>query len=447
MLSLPRSRSPIKTSLNSAARRSVGPISSPSRPVHHTPIRATSHPAVNRRLDFSTEEVRPSIERSPQKGRELGAARKAQLTALSSGLYSGSQPSSGRIKKRPFSLRGDEGDESASLNEGGTHQTNGTTELDYTVGSGEDSMQIIQDDDAEDTLPEPPEPPEEKLEDEEPTPMPPPKRKGGRPRKLVSTELQEAQARPTAARQGDGRVPRSASVDIDASQVSITATKLGRGRPPKKLNAPVLHQRNGDASADNERPAKRVKNTSTSETPRAGRPPKRTKPPPSQRDPNAKVTSVKKAKAVQAASVEPEPAPRNNGRPKPRSLQIIRSGTPADDSGSRTTRSGRTSVKPLAYWRNERIVYGEDDAGTKERYLLPTIKEVIRTEDVEPPRPRKATKGRSKAAGRKRALEDVEEEDEDLEPWEMEEGIMRGVVRSWNSGQGPDNADEDENGA
>ena len=472
ILPLPRSRSPIKTSLNSAARRSVGPISSPSRPIQHTPIRAASHPAVNRRLDFSTEEVRPSIERSPQKGRRLGAATNAQSTLLSSGLYSDSQESSGKNKKRPFSLRVDEDEESASLTNGGTHEANGTAELDYTTGTADDSMQIMQNDDGEESMPEPPEVPEEEMEDEEPMPIQPPKRKGGRPRKLVSAEIPETNIKPTAARRGRGRAPRSASVDIDASQVSIAATKPGRGRPPRAASvdidasqvsistakpgrgrppkiskAAVFQDRTGDTSVEEERPAKRAKNGPVNETPRVGRPAKKTKPPPSQRDPNAKVTSAKKAKEIKAASVEPETAPRNNGRPKPRSLQIMRSGTPADDSGSRTTRSGRTSVKPLAYWRNERIVYGEDAAGTKERYLLPTIKEVIRTEEVEPPRGRKATKGRSKAAGRKRTLEDVEEEDEELEPWEMEEGVLRGAVRAWNAGQAADDEDADENGA
>lgn len=476
ILPLPRSRSPIKTSLNSAARRSVGPISSPSRPVQHTPVRAASHPAVNRRLDFSIEEVHTSIERSPQKGPALGAAANVRSTTLSNGLYSDSQPSPGRSKKRPFSLRANDDEESISIGNGATHETNGTAELDYTGDTGDDSMQIVQGDGQEDSLPEAVKSPEEKSEDEEPAPVQPPKRKGGRPRKLVSTELQEAQVRPIAARQGrgrppksdavdidasqvsvverkpgKGRAPRAASVDIDASQDSIAASKPGRGRPLKNPKLPVLQDMNGDDSVasveEGERPSKRAKNASASETPRVGRPAKKTKPPPSQRDPNAKVTSVKKAKAVKAASVEPEIAPRNNGRPKPRSLQIIRSGTPADDSGSRTTRSGRTSVKPLAYWRNERIVYGEDETGTKERYLLPTIKEVIRTEDVEPARPKKGTKGRSKAVGRKRTLEDVEEEDAELEPWETEEGIMRGIVRAWHTGQLPDDEDGDENGA
>ena len=470
ILPLPRSRSPIKTALNSAARRSVGPISSPIRLADQTPIRAASHPAVNRRLDFSTEEVRPSIERSPQKGRGLRASTKAQSTIPSSGLYSDTQSSSGKGKKRLFSLRADDDAVSASFNNGVIHQTNGTAELDYTGGTGDDSMQIAQDD-VGDSLPELAEPHKEKVGDDEPLPVQPPKRKGGRPRKLVSTEVQERQIRPTAVKKGRGRTPESASVDVDASQVSIAATKPGRGRParaasvdidasqvsvpatktgkgrpPKKSKIAVLEDVNGDESVEEERPTKRAKNTSVSETPRVG-PSKRTKPPPSQRDPNAKVTSARKGKEVQAASVEPETAHRNNGRPKPRSLQIMRNGTPADDSGSRITRSGRTSVKPLAYWRNERIVYGEDAAGTKERYLLPTIKEVIRTEEVEPPRPKKATRGKSKAAARKRALADVEEEDEELEPWEMEEGILRGVVRTWNSGQGPDEGAEDEDGA
>ncbi|KAI9880484.1 MAG: hypothetical protein M1830_002836 [Pleopsidium flavum] len=441
----PRSRSPIKTSLNSAARRSVGPISSPSRRVNDTPTRAVSHPAVNRRLDFSTEELRPSIERSPQKGGRPGGSTYAQPHApngrLSVASYSGSQPSSSKGRKRPFDLRANEDEESATFDDGEVHQMNGVAEVDDPVDIDDESMRILQDHDDEDDVQQ--EQPDQESDDDNTALLPPPKRKQGRPRKILAVGSEGLQNAGPAAKKGGRRVLMSAPIDLDASQISIPEAKPPRGRPPKNPKPTVFQDEEQEDKAEEERPTKRAKNTSVNSTPLVGRPRKGTKPPPSQRDPNAKVTSAKKIKA-KTTSVEPEVAQRSNGRPKPRSLYIMRSGTPAEDGGSRITRSGRTSVKPLAYWRNERIVYGEDDAGTSERYLLPTIKEVIRTEEVEQPRPKKA-KGRSKAAGKKRQLEDLEEEDEEQEPWEMEEGIRRGLVTIWNSVQGPDEDEEEEN--
>ena len=361
-------------------------------------------------------------------------------------MYSESLLSSGKNRKRLFNLSAGEEEESASFNDHETTQMNGSAELDHTIDTGGDSMQLVQEDDDDDhdqhqqSL-------EENSVDEPSVSIQPPKRKGGRPRKNAPTGSQEAPIAPAANKKGGARGLKSVSVDMNTSQASVSAPapKPGRGRPPKHSKLPSFEEEKEEGNIEDERPAKRSKSTVVNGTPRMGRPPKKTKPSPSQRDPNAKVISVKQAKA-KAALVKPDTTQRNNGRPKPRSLYIMRSGTPADDSGSRTTRSGRTSVKPLAYWRNERIVYGEDDAGTNERYLLPTIKEVIRTEELEPPRPRKA-KGRSRPATKKRQLEDVEEEDEEQEPWETEEGIIRGLVKTWNTVQGPDGETDDENGA
>jgi len=360
---------------------------------------------------------------------------------LSGTSYSGSQPSSGKGRKRPFNLRANEDEESASFEDDEVHQMNGVTEADYPIGTGDESMQIVHDDDDEDDVEQ--EQHEQELDDDNTALVPSPKRTRGRPRKNVSVGSEGLQATVPMARKGGGQVPKSAPVDLDASQVSIPETKPRKGRPPKNAKPTVFQEEESEGDVEDKRPAKRAKNTSVDSTPRVGRPPKGSKPPPSQRDPGAKVTSAKKTK-VKATPVEPEITQRSSGRPKPRSLYIMRSGTPAEDGGSRITRSGRTSVKPLAYWRNERIIYGEDDAGAGERYLLPTIKEVIRTEEVEQPRPKRA-KGRSRAAGKKHQLDDLEEEDEEQEPWETEEGIMRGLVAIWDPAQGPD-AEEEENG-
>ncbi len=379
------------------------------------------------------EDVRPSIERSPKKAHPVSGR-------LSSMSHSESQSSLVRSRKRPFNLRADEDENSVSFQSSDLHQTNGALEEEYTGATGDDSMQILQDND-DGVQVQQVQLSQEKQEEDDTISAEVPKSKGGRPRKNLPAVVEKPDVRPTAAKNEGKAGHRPASVDLDLSQPSVSAAIPRKGRPSKKTKLPVLQDNDTENIMEDERPAKRPKNGSVNNTPQIGRP-KKTKPSPSKRDPNAKITSIKQLKT----NPVPLESQNINDRPKPRGLYIMRSGTPAEDDGSRTTRSGRTSVKPLAYWRNERIVYGEDEAGTKERYLLPTIKEVIRTEEVEQPRPKKA-KGRSKAAGRSRRLEDVEEEDEDQEPWEAGEGIMRGLVRVWDSAPGLSEDDEDENGA
>ncbi|KIW67982.1 hypothetical protein PV04_03959 [Phialophora macrospora] len=145
----------------------------------------------------------------------------------------------------------------------------------------------------------------------------------------------------------------------------------------------------------------------------------------------------------------------------PRSLYILRRETPADD-GITHTRSGRVSVKPLAYWRNERCVYGASPGGASladgARFPLNSIKEIVRSEEV-PERPdskkskgkkKKGKKGKGKARQtsaekEKGAEEDKSDtsdsdlgpddlpEDPDAEPWETETGTLRGNVAIWDN--------------
>jgi centromere protein C len=139
---------------------------------------------------------------------------------------------------------------------------------------------------------------------------------------------------------------------------------------------------------------------------------------------------------------------------QPKSLYILRRETPADDSAVHT-RSGRISVKPLAYWRNERCVYGGSPGGVSlsdgARFPLNSIKEIIRTEEVASRRSRspsrgkrKGKKGKSKSrAGTAESEIDSNSDsdqdpawiDRDAEEWEASSGIYRGDVSIWDHDQ------------
>lgn len=129
----------------------------------------------------------------------------------------------------------------------------------------------------------------------------------------------------------------------------------------------------------------------------------------------------------------------------PRSLYILRRETPADDTVTHT-RSGRVSVKPLAYWRNERCVYGGSPGGGAlkdgARFPLNSIKEIVRTDEL--PQPSKPKRRPTKANGKgKKAptkdddssseseLEEGPKEDPYAEAWETETGTFHGNVSLW----------------
>lgn len=127
-----------------------------------------------------------------------------------------------------------------------------------------------------------------------------------------------------------------------------------------------------------------------------------------------------------------------NGR-KPRSLYILKHERPAEQP--HTTRSGRPSVRPLAYWRNERCVYGDGETEVGTRYPVSTITEIIRTEDDDsvPDRREKRSgrKGKKDMKGRGRRWElDALSDDETnvyAEPWEQGDGVFYGPVKRWDS--------------
>ncbi|RMZ75116.1 hypothetical protein DV737_g5445, partial [Chaetothyriales sp. CBS 132003] len=142
---------------------------------------------------------------------------------------------------------------------------------------------------------------------------------------------------------------------------------------------------------------------------------------------------------------------RIRSRPNPpKSLYLLRRETPADDTITRT-RSGRVSFKPLAYWRNERCVWGSSPSGTGiqdgARFPLNSIKEIIRTEEDEDAglQKRNGSKGKKKAGSRPRAraveqddqCSDSGLDDDTVDPhaqeWETELGTFHGNVAVWDS--------------
>ncbi|KAL8364979.1 hypothetical protein RB595_004002 [Gaeumannomyces hyphopodioides] len=128
--------------------------------------------------------------------------------------------------------------------------------------------------------------------------------------------------------------------------------------------------------------------------------------------------------------------------PKRSGLVINRRDVPGESDAITRTRSGRSSFRPLSWWRNEHVEMEKDEVedtlpGRKgSRIVLPSVKEVVRVEQESPQHARRG-RGRpsSKAAGkrgrRRAGADDSDGEDPDEEPWEEEGGQVVGNVVVW----------------
>ncbi|GAB1313658.1 mitotic fidelity of chromosome transmission-related protein [Madurella fahalii] len=133
--------------------------------------------------------------------------------------------------------------------------------------------------------------------------------------------------------------------------------------------------------------------------------------------------------------------------PKSRGLLINRREVPGDSGAIIRTRSGRNSFKPLAYWRNERVDYEKDEAEDaysgrthRSRFVLPSIKEVVRVDEPEPefrPKSRKGKKGGGGGGGgrgRRKSRGYASDDDDGGGPadlWELDPGTVTGEVVVW----------------
>ena len=200
---------------------------------------------------------------------------------------------------------------------------------------------------------------------------------------------------------------------------------------------------------------------------------RRESPPPSTRQPLPKqthtVSEAAKAKSSKPRQSKPASTKDRVTGPKdlpdvierirskpngPRNLYIMRRETPADD-GVTLTRSGRTSIKPLAWWRNEHCIFSGSPSGRGiadgARFPLNSIKEIIRTEEMVQPQPnrKRGKKGKGKGNARSQTADAGSSDEEDAidnnaEPWETEHGTLRGPVSVWDADREATVADEEE---
>ena len=463
----PKSRSPIKTFLGSSPRRhsSLAPQAN-GRQLTSSPAGGSSDPAVARRLDFSANKPRQSIEgHSPSVNGHSALAR----DKLRQGVYDlqispeqdEQQLRGGGRVKRGVEAQADDGMD--PIFEG---------DEDYQAAYGDDSGDVYEhvQDGASDS---------EALEQNEPEPAPAPapaRGKRGRPRKSdVDVSVQSTkQAQPTkggkragnvvGSTAGKGRAaPKTNGVHANAEDRSGSQKKNGKGKAraydgdaqesamepslsggaaPKRRGRPKAsdiddRRDEADTGGDDsgaERPGKRMRDE-TAQDGRAKKKAKKAMPPPSQRGPKARVGAAKKPEQWEDDASVVSGTRREGGRA--RDLQILRQGTPMEESGARMTRYGRPVVAPLAFYKGEHFRW----APRSDRDDLPGIQEVVRVDEIHQP-------GKKQPRKRRRQKRDasVEEEEEQLEEWEEDEGVLMGYVNAWDPDIGTTAEDEVELG-
>ena len=353
---------------------------------------------------------------------------------------------------------------------------------------------------------EPEEEEEEEEEAREVTPKPAPGRRG-RPaaNKTAAApveeepeeeeeEEEEEEAREVTPKPAPGRRGRPAAnkAAAAAKQAPPEASSSGsRGRKRRSMEA---EQEEPEERSERQQKRKRAEPELEPEpepepvaAPRSkGRPAKKAAPAPVSEDeapepaaPAARGRPAKKTAAAAAASsrentAEPAPAPKQRGRkrkssvgpgdtsivevprgpplPKSRGLLINRREVPGSETGGtiRQTRSGRNSFKPLAFWRNERVDYDIEDnfdsfaaKSQPRKFVLPSIKAIVRNDEPEDHRKAPGRKGRKPKAdpeggkpGRRPRKRDLYNEDHDddnvpADEWEVNPGAFTADVMVW----------------
>ena len=183
-----------------------------------------------------------------------------------------------------------------------------------------------------------------------------------------------------------------------------------RGRKPKGAA-----QREAEDESRDQRPAKKAKMSR-----------------PKGREGNVEISAEQQNEVDQVVD---DYTKRNGPLGKNRSLCILRRENPEDDA-VKHTRSGRVSVRPLAWWRNEKFVYGDgNDVQVGQRFPVSTIKEIIRMEEQDTESGRRGKKGKRRVKKSKsKANRDEPSDDEagdQAEPWETDTGVFYGPVKVW----------------
>ncbi|KAJ9133532.1 Centromere protein 3 [Pleurostoma richardsiae] len=403
-LPIPRGRSPPKTNLQSPAVKSahLGPSSSPERGTIVAPREISPARSVKRRLDFSMQLKQPATNREVSAPTSNSAANNdATLNDATD-----EEDEEAILHGRDASALRTDNDESMAIIDAGGDDDGGVAGL---------TAEPETDTDMEDAR----------------SKAAPARRRGRPPKKgRIEEEVEE----------------ESAAADESALEALDEPVQRGkkRGRPAKEKNAqnnadtesaPKRRRSNRNTSGDEAEPStktKKVGRPKASENADAAEPSKASK---------GKASAPAKGrrrKSVGAADTSLAEIPRGPPLPKSRGLTILRREAPGDAAGTFRTRSGRNSFKPLAFWRNEHLELQEqimEDAFShgKSHFVLPTVKEIVRVDEPEEERKRRAGRRPTKSASKKgkRRVEDEDEDDGLREAWEEEPGIIEGEVLVW----------------
>ena len=187
-----------------------------------------------------------------------------------------------------------------------------------------------------------------------------------------------------------------------------------QARKPQRSKLNIHQEVSGSEEPEVARLVKRAKNSS-----KAG---------PSERDPNILMRSQSQ---TSDDNMKKKSLWNKAGRAMPRTLQILRQESVMNGSNL-VTRSGRRSVKPIAYWHGEQI----------ERAYDGTMLNIVRAESVEvETKPTK--RGKRKVQPMPALAEEEEHGGLELEQWEADGQTINGLVREWDSEYGVAMEDEE----
>ncbi|OHW91481.1 cupin domain-containing protein [Colletotrichum incanum] len=418
---VPRGTSPRKTNLGSPAMRhpSFGPSSSPTRLSPHRgspPPQSNRGGSVSRRLDYGGPD---------RSGAGLGGRRPNGMNG------------------RALSTEDEEDEEAVLQAQNGSPVENGD----------EESMQMVGMDGGDEPEPdsgtEAAHPEENDAEESDAEAPKQPVKRRGRPPKAkapVEEEVEEAPAESgneseeQAPVKRRGRPPKGkgkARADEPEEEHEVSVPKRRRSR---NSDADGAEQEEAD-----DRSSKRQR--TEPKKPTAG---KRGRPKAAPQEEAGETSKTAKADSKPKAGPKGKPGRKpkgaigddsilgvvQKGPPMPKARGLVSQKRQQDPHEITQTRSGRQSYRPLAFWKNEHVTYDEDEAfedGKKGgRFLLPSVKEVVRVEEEErEARKNKRSKSRKPAARGRRRQADSDDEEEPPEPWEQDPGSIEGEIVVW----------------
>ncbi|OLN91999.1 Centromere protein 3 [Colletotrichum chlorophyti] len=427
---LPRGTSPRKTNLASPAMRhpSFGRSSSPSRlsPARGSPPESRSQPgrggSVSRVLNFGNFERNGFglNERRPNgtNGRALSTEDEEDEEALQA--QDGSPIGNGGDESMQM-VGMDGGDAAEPMSEAANSQ----------AGQSDVEVSEVQ------------------------APQEPAKRRG-RPPKAKAPVAEEAEVPEVSDHQSEQEQPpvkrRGRPKGSGKNKADEGPDAEPENEPEQDTSAPRRRRsRNSDADKDEQEEDDRASKRQRTELKKqaAG---KRGRPKAASREEEAAASTMqaaKEPKAKPAAKGRPGRKPQaaagaddsilgvvQKGPPMPKARGLVSQKRQQDPNAINVTRSGRQSFRPLAFWKNEHVTYDEDlafeDGKKGNKFLLPSVKEVVRVEEEEQEARKRRARGRKPGRpgkGRRRQVESDEEEES--EPWEMDPGSVEGEIVVW----------------